>query len=61
MAGLVGYKRHDRNGLIVCVDCDVYPPDSTYIYRGDKDADLCCGLCGQALREVMPVGAGRDE
>lgn len=53
-AGLVGYLY--ESGRVVCVDCDVYPPDTKDVRKGDPQTDRCCHYCGTPLNEVIPIG-----
>lgn len=52
--GLVGYRYPD--GRVVCIDCDVYPPDTEDVRVGDVQAERCCHYCGTPLTEVVPLG-----
>lgn len=51
---LVGYLYAD--GRAICVDCDVYPPNTRDIRKGDPEVSKICSLCGTPLAEVTPLG-----
>lgn len=55
--GLLAYILAD--GRVACVDCECFPPDSEEVRQNSdvlKHADLRCSFCGQALKNVTPVG-----
>lgn len=57
-SGLIGYWLLGVGA--VCVDCDVYPPDSEDIRQGDDLASERCGHCGRVLSEVDPLAGKVD-
>lgn len=53
-SGIVGYRYAD--GRCCCVDCDVYPPNTTDVHQHQAQPDQRCIHCGTPLTEVVPLG-----